>query len=192
MTRGEMLALATAFVLHAGCTKPFAKEVPDAGAPPAISVATAAQAARGSWDATPPRATMTATRSTRALAWRGTYSSQPATVYVPPDWKNVHWKVAESRDGVGQGSMALALDERTGRVTGTLEGPLGPARIEGLAGDDTLTATIVRKEREDQGFTGTLAGAFTAERAEGVIKAALWDASALRAATFTLSSDPSR
>ncbi len=124
----------------------------------------------------------------RALEWRGTYTSAAGTVYVPPDWKNVRWKGADTSSGLGQGSMSLAIDGASGRVTGTLEGPLGPATIVGLALGNRLTATVTRKDPTDQGFVGTLVGNLGSAQAEGTMNVALWDASALRTATFTLSS----
>ncbi|MDP9036574.1 MAG: hypothetical protein M3O50_17365 [Myxococcota bacterium] len=191
MTRCHLHALATAFLVHAGCTKPLTNGIPDAAAPPATSAAVGAPATVATSDATPPR-TGTSSGPTRARDWRGTYTSQTASVYVPPDWKNVHWKGAETSQGLGQGSMAIAIDARSGHVTGTLEGPLGPAWIDGVSIDDKLTATIIRKDPADHGFVGTLVGGFTTARAEGTMNAALWDASALRTAAFTLSSDPSK
>jgi hypothetical protein len=134
----------------------------------------------------PPAASATAP-ARAAVAWGGSYKSTSGELYIPPDWKSVHWTVKETSAGIGEGTIALTVDAASGRVQGMLEGPLGPARIDGLASDGKLTATIVRRDPADKGFTGTLIASLGGDRGEGTMNVALAEASALRAVTFTLS-----
>jgi hypothetical protein len=104
----------------------------------------------------------------------------------------VHWNVKESAAGIGEGTIALTVDPVNGRVFGTLEGPLGPATVDGFAADRKLTASIARKDPTDQGFTGTLIGSLGGDRAGGTMNVSLAEASAIRTATFDLSPDGSQ
>jgi hypothetical protein len=154
----------------------------DAGESPS-STASSPSAAGGHGDALAPSASGSAVAS----SWTGVYTSVAATVYVPADWKNVRWRVAETDAGVGDGTIALHVEPASGRVRGTLDGPLGPALLDGLATESDMTATIVRKDPSDRGFTGTLMARVAVGRVEGTISASLGEASAVRKATFTLS-----
>jgi hypothetical protein len=149
--------------------------VPSASAP----ASTAASGAPSSTAA--PAASAAAT----AAAWRGTYKSAAATLTVPPAWAKIPWSDTKSTAGIGEGAMTLAL-EPGGRVTGTIEGPLGPATIDGASADGKLSATIRRKDPADHGFTGTLMGDVAADHVAGTMSVSLGQASALRTATFTL------
>jgi hypothetical protein len=119
--------------------------------------------------------------------WRGSYKSASGELYIPPDWKNVHWNVKETPAGLGEGSLTLSVDPANGRALGSLDGPLGPALVDGLVSAGKLTATITRKDPADQGFTGTLVGSIGPDHAEGTMSISLAEASAVRKATFTLS-----
>ena len=119
--------------------------------------------------------------------WQGTYQSSPGVLYIPPDWKDVRGKVKETSGGLGPGTIEIQIDSTTGRILGTLAGPLGPATIDGLASDGKLTATIARRNPADEGFDGTMVGAIAKDRADGTISVALPTASAIRSATFSLS-----
>lgn len=123
-------------------------------------------------------------------AWKGTYKSATGTLYIPPDWKHVQWTGTETPSGIGEGSIALHVDPASGRVVGTLDGPLGPAAIDGLVRDGRLTASIRRTDPSDHGFGGTLEGSMTKDHAEGTLSASLAEAGALRKASFTLSPAP--
>ncbi|MDP9001988.1 MAG: hypothetical protein M3O46_17985 [Myxococcota bacterium] len=125
-------------------------------------------------------------------AWRGSYKSAAGALYVPPDWKNVHWNVKDDGAGIGEGIIALHIDPLSGRVLGTVEGPLGPAVLEGLAADGKLTASIARKDPADQGFKGTLVGAIADDHAEGTMNVSPAEANAIRTATFMLVPDGER
>jgi hypothetical protein len=83
--------------------------------------------------------------------------------------------------------MTLEIDAATGRAVGTVEGPLGPAIVDGVVRDGKLTATILRKVPSDHGFSGTLLGTVERDAAEGSMNLSSAEASAIRSATFTLS-----
>jgi hypothetical protein len=119
--------------------------------------------------------------------WRGTYKSVASTLYVPPDWKSVRWKVPDTSAGIGDGSLTLTIDT-SGRVQGAVAGPLGPATIDGLAADGTLAAKVVREDPNDRGFAGTLLGTMGGGRVDGTMNVSLGEASAIRTATFALTS----
>jgi hypothetical protein len=118
--------------------------------------------------------------------WTGTYKSAIGTLYIPADWKNVRWSSSSNEKGVGDGTLTLEVDATTGRVTGTIEGVLGPASVDGVALDGKLTATIVRKNASDRGFTGTLLGTLDRDHAAGTMNLSSGQADAIRTATFSL------
>jgi hypothetical protein len=121
-------------------------------------------------------------------SWRGSYKSVPGTLFVPADWKNVHWNVAPSSWGLGNGTMRLTVDP-AGRIRGLLEGPLGPAVVDGFDADGSLTATVQSEHPEDQGFAGTLLGKVVDGRVEGTMHVSSALADAIRTATFVLGAD---
>ncbi len=125
-----------------------------------------------------------------ASSWHGTYRSAAGTLYVPPDWKNVHWKVPETPSGMGDGAIAMTVDPTSHRILGAIEGTLGPATIDGYADEGTVTATVARRDPSDRGFTGTLLGVIAQGTVTGTIHLALAEVSAIRTATFTLAPDP--
>jgi hypothetical protein len=162
------------------CDKPQADaHLGAASAAPSGSVVAASATAPPSANAVPS--------SRMALAWRGSYKSTAAPLYIPPDWKGVHWNVKETNAGIGEGTIALTVDAASGRVQGALEGPLGPATVDGLASEGKLTATIARRDPTDKGFTGTLVAALGSNGGDGSMNVSLAEASAVRTATFTLS-----
>jgi hypothetical protein len=119
--------------------------------------------------------------------WTGTYKSAAGTLYIPPEWKNVRWSGVESQAGVGEGTMTLEIDAATGRVLGVVDGPLGPAMVDGVVLDGKLSASIVRKVPSDRGFSGTLLGSVDRDVAAGSMSLSSAEANAIRSATFTLS-----
>lgn len=118
--------------------------------------------------------------------WRGSYDSVPGTLYIAPQLKGVKWVVPETDAGLGTGVIALSVDRGTGRIRGTVEGPLGPALIDGYADGATLSATVARKDPADRGFTGTLEAKQDAAGVTGTLHVALAEVSAVRSATFHL------
>jgi hypothetical protein len=170
----KSLSLVCALGLVGACAKGSAGEspAPPASAPPADSNVPAAKAAPA------PAASTTGT-----TAWKGGYKSVEGTFLLP---KEVKWKVPESNAGLGDGSMTLAVDRATGRVQGILDGALGPATIDGVAGGGKLTATVSRVDPSDHGFTGTLQGALGEATAQGTMNMTQADVTAVRNATFEL------
>jgi hypothetical protein len=154
------------------CSKPSDDKMP--------GPASAAQSATATPSATPaPSAGVVST-------WHGSYKSTAATLYVPPNWKGTHWSATETAAGIGDGTIALTVEPSTGRVTGTLEGALGPASIEGSLANGSLSARLRRKDPSDRGFEGSLIGSLGADHGEGTMNLALAEANAARTATFTL------
>ena len=118
------------------------------------------------------------------LAWRGKYTSTAATLYIPSDWKGVHWKVDDDGAGVGQGDLAFVVDSG-GRLHGTLSGPLGPATLDGLVAGGRVSATLSPSDHE-RGYAGTLQGSMAESSGEGTISASPGLAGAVRSAQFRL------
>lgn len=121
------------------------------------------------------------------VQWHGSYKSTPGELYIPPDWKTVHWNVKDSTAGLGEGAMTVLVDSTGGRAIGSLDGALGPCLIDGFFSEGKLTATVVRRDPSDQGFTGTLVGSIAGDHAEGTMNLAQAEANAVRKATFELS-----
>ncbi|HEY5240114.1 MAG TPA: hypothetical protein VIJ22_01555 [Polyangiaceae bacterium] len=119
-------------------------------------------------------------------AWRGTYKSVASTLAAPPDGKKTHWSDTQTTAGIGDGALALTVDGATGHVSGTVDGPLGPAMMDGVVTDGKLAATLRRKDPTDQGFTGTILGSIAGDHLEGTMNVSIGLANALRTATFTL------
>jgi hypothetical protein len=179
----------TAFVLlavalgAAACSKPS----DSGGAPPAPSASTAASTA-GVVPSSAPSAVLSATQPTggaSASAWRGTYKSAVATLTVVPAYKKQPWSDTKSTEGIGDGAMTLAI-EPGGRLTGSVDGPLGPATIAGVLAEGKVSATLRRKDPTDHGFTGTLVGDVASDHIDGTMSVSLGQASVLRTATFSL------
>lgn len=159
------------------CSRPSGAQGPDGAA--ALSIGEAGPttvAPPPSTGASPPLRT----------EWRGKYASAIGTLYIPPDWKAVHWKVDDDGAGVGQGELVLVVDSAGGRLEGTLSGPLGPAKVDGFVADGKLTATLSPESPSASGFAGTLQGAIADGTCEGTISASPGLAGAIRAAKFTL------
>jgi hypothetical protein len=121
-----------------------------------------------------------------APSWHGTYKSAASALSVPPEWKKVHWSDTQSTTGLGDGAMTLTVDAATGRVSGALEGPLGPATLDGAVADGKLSATVRRKDPTDHGFTGTMVGSMSGDHAEGTMDVSLGTAGVVRSASFVL------
>jgi len=102
--------------------------------------------------------------------------------------KGVKWVVPETDAGLGAGTLALSVDHGTGRIRGTVDGPLGPATIDGYADGATMSATMARKDPTDRGFTGILDAREDGGDGgvSGTLNVALAEVSAVRTATFHL------
>jgi hypothetical protein len=122
-------------------------------------------------------------------SWHGSYSSAVGALNLPPERAKGRPADADPSAGVGAGTLALTDDG--GRVTGTIDGVLGPAVVDGVIAGDQLSATVVRKDPTDRGFAGMLAGKVSGDHGDGTMTLSSGQASSIRTATFTLSSDPS-
>jgi hypothetical protein len=157
---------------------------PSSGGPaPAASVSVGAAPSTASAAAT---ASSTPTAAAATQSWRGTYKSAAAPLAVPPGWKGTKVSDPQPSAGVGEGAVALTVDGARGHVSGTIDGPLGPATIDGVVTDGKLAATLRRKDPTDQGVTGTALGAVAGGKLEGTLQASLATNGALRTASFAL------
>jgi hypothetical protein len=119
-------------------------------------------------------------------AWSGVYRSVAGALYVPPSWKGVGWRVPETGEGLGDGTISLRCDPETGRLTGQVEGVLGPATVRGVIDDAGATATVARADPADHGFSGTLVATVIDGHARGSMNVSPGEAEAIRIATFDL------
>jgi hypothetical protein len=166
-------------LIAAGCSKTGDATTGPAGADASAAASVAAPPASGAPSAS-------ASAQAHATAWSGTYKSVTGGLTIPPALKNVHWAGKETSEGLGEGALSLTIDSGTGRVDGTLDGPLGPAVVDGYASATAVTANILRKDPSDHGFTGTLVGTIRGDTLEGTASLAQANAGAVRSATFTL------
>lgn len=167
------LLLATSVLALAGCSKdPSSGAAPSASASPSTLTAVV--------DAAPPVA--------KATTWTGTYKSTAGTLYVPAEkeWSGTKWRGDESADGLGEGTITLSIDPKSGTVTGVIDGPVGPGVLYGSSADGKVSATVARKDATDNGFTGTLFGNVTGDKVDGTAHLTSWDAHTIRAITFSL------
>lgn len=118
-------------------------------------------------------------------SWRGTYVSSAGSLYIPEELK-VHWKAEDTSSGLGEGPLSLTVDPVRGVVEGTLGGPLGPARVNGYVADGGLSASVVRSDPGDHGYTGVLLGNVTGDRIAGTFNVSPATGGAVRAGTFTM------
>jgi hypothetical protein len=179
MTPSAVLWTVILLGMPSACAKGSSEEAP---APSATTVAPPASTTQAA-----PAASTSAAPSAGSNAWKGAYKSVAGTITLP---KDVKWKVPDSTDGIGEGTIAVTVDRPSGRVRGTLDGVLGPATIDGLASDGKLTAIVSRQDPTDHGFTGTLSGDLGDAGARGTMNVALAEVSAVRNATFELAPSP--
>lgn len=172
--------LIAALLAVVACSKPAPDAQVDRGPSEAAPAAAASPAV-----ARP--AASAAVRVAPMTTWTGTYSSTAGKLYIPEDWKSVHWNVPDTPAGLGDGTLSLTIDGASGRVAGSLAGPLGPATLAGMASDGKISATVAREDASDRGFAGTLQGTLAGDHGEGTIQASLAEVSAVRTATFSLS-----
>ena len=115
--------------------------------------------------------------------WKGTYKSTPGTIVLP---KDVKWKVRETTAGVGEGTLALAVDRATGPRPREVDGVLGPATVDGVAATARLRRRSSRQDPPTTASPGTLSGDLGDAATPGTMNVALADVSAVRNATFEL------
>lgn len=171
MTRKLVLAV----LVVMGCSKASGPSAADP-APSASTAAAPSVAASASATSAPAAAPKT---------WNGTYKSAAASLDVPADFAKT-WAHTDRGGGTGDGAISLTIDGASGRATGTLEGPLGPALLSGDVAGGTLTAAVRRKDPTDRGFTGTLRGTVTADHIDATMTLASAEGAVQRSATATL------
>jgi hypothetical protein len=135
-----------------------------------------------------PSASATASAAA-PLAWKGSYKTAVGALAVPSAFAKNHYASNDVTTGVGDGAMQLTIDPTTRRVTGTLDGAIGAAVIEGLMGDGQLSGAVRRKDPTDTGLAGTLLATVSAEKISGTLTLATGDGATLRTGTFTLTPD---
>ncbi len=171
-----------ATVASVGCTKP----TPD-GASGATSASAAPSAAPSGSAAAAPSASASAASASgsgvKAAAYEGKYTTSAVTTITLPE--GVKWKGEEGPEGIGEGKVTLDVGEG-GRVTGTVDGVLGTALVEGLVEGDTFAATFRRKDATDNGFYGTLGGKIAGDKIEGTLAASRGNAGLVREGKFSL------
>jgi hypothetical protein len=114
------------------------------------------------------------------------YIPRDADVPNASEWDNVKFRGDDAGIGLGDGAITLVLDPVTGRVSGTLDGSVGPAIVFGILDGTRITATITRKDATDEGLTGTAIATMTEGKIEGSMRLAESNARVVRSATFTL------
>jgi hypothetical protein len=169
--------------LFVACSKTEQPAKPEAGAPAAsVAVAPATPGEPGAMAEAGAKATAGAD-----LDLTGTYSAKAAPIYMPEgkEWSYYKWRGDDAGVALGDGTMSVHIDGE-GRVSGTLEGPLGPAVIYGTATAESISATVRLDLDADKGWTGTLTAARKGDAAEGTIQMSSPLANVARAAEFTL------
>lgn len=181
MIRASSL-FAGVFLLVA-CSKTEQPAKPEAGAP-AVSVTVVI--------ATPGEAGTGADAGAKASAGAevdlsGTYSAKASPIYMPEgkEWSYYKWRGDDAGTALGDGTMSLHIDG-DGRVSGTLDGPLGPAVVSGTATPEGISATVRLDLDADKGWTGTLTATRKGDAAEGTIQMSSPLANVARAAEFSL------
>ncbi len=121
-----------------------------------------------------------------AASYEGEFTSEASVLSVPD---GVKWKPDDDAkdEGLGKGTIAVEV-KPDGRVEGTVSGAFGEGLVRGFFDDGVLRASIVRKNPQDSGFTGTLvAAAEKPSSLDGKLSVSRGNAGALREAKVTLS-----
>jgi hypothetical protein len=168
--------LLVAVVLLCGCSRSSAGDAPSTSASAGTSAGPAASTSGAPASSASGGATASAQR-----AWHGAYKSIAAPSAVQP---RTHPVDPDPSAGVGAGNIAL---NATGdRVTGSLDGVLGPAVIDGTITGDRLSAAVLRKDASDRGFAGTFVATLSGAEVDGAMTLSSGQAASIRTATFTL------
>jgi hypothetical protein len=168
--------LLLALVLICGCSRSSTGDAPATSASPGASAGPAASASGVPASSASGGATAGAPR-----AWHGTYKSIAAASAVQP---RTHPVDPDPSAGVGAGSIALTASGD--RVTGSLDGVLGPAVIDGTLTGDRLSAAVLRKDASDRGFAGTLVATLSEAGMDGTMTLSSGQAASIRTGNFSL------
>lgn len=139
-----------------------------------------------------PSATVSASASASAkpagpVRYAGTYTAKPSELYVPDGdvYKGFKFRGEDAGVALGEGNIVLTVDP-SGGVTGTLEGPLGPATLSGVADDAGVTFHVAPSDpKADLALSGTGNGTVSPSELKGSMQLSSWRANILREATFT-------
>jgi hypothetical protein len=188
MTRARVAELLLGLAATAGALAPAgcSKNPADANQNAAVEAHADAGSARNATATETPANGAASGPPAASSEWHGSYESVPGTLYIAPQLKGVKWVVPETNAGLGAGTITLEVDRGTGRIRGAVDGPLGPATVDGYADGPTLSATVARKDPTDRGFTGTLAARQDDAGVSGTLNVALAEVSAVRTAAFHL------
>ncbi len=170
MKNGVLRPFALSLLVLAACSK--TDPAPTASTSPSTLPTVA--------DAAPPVAT--------EITWSGPYKSTAGTIYVPDggEWSGTKWRGDLSSDGLGDGALTLSVDPKNGKVTGTLDGPIGPGIVYGSFALGQLAATITPKSAASA-FSGTLIGTVAGNKLDGAMRvSSSFDAHVIRSLTFSL------
>ena len=119
--------------------------------------------------------------------YAGTYNAERGTLYIPDAaaWNGVNLR-PDDAGATGEGAISLTIDPDGGALTGTLEGPLGPATLNGFAQETGITFQVAPKEKTDLAFRGTGTASLDAGVVSGEMHVSSWRANVLRDATFSV------
>jgi hypothetical protein len=139
-----------------------------------------------------PSATASASASASAkpagpVRYAGTYDAKPSDLYVPDGdvYKGFKFRGEDAGVALGEGKIVLTVDPHGG-VTGTLEGPLGPSTLSGVADDGGVTFHVTPDDpKADLALSGTGTGAVSASEIKGTMQVSSWHANILREAAFS-------
>ncbi len=139
-----------------------------------------------------PSASVVASASASAIVasgpptYAGTYNAERGTLYVPDAeaWNGVGLR-PDDAGATGEGAITIVVDADGGAVTGSLEGPLGPATLSGVSQEGALSFQVAPKEKTDLAFRGTGTASFDAGVVSGEMHLSSWRANVLRDATFS-------
>ena len=118
--------------------------------------------------------------------YAGTYNAERGTLYIPDAeaWKGIGLR-PDDAGATGEGAISLTIDPDAGSVTGSLEGPLGPATLSGVSQEGAISFQVAPKEKTDLAFRGTGTASLDAGVVSGEMHLSSWRANVLREATFS-------
>jgi hypothetical protein len=162
------------------------KETPSGG--PGGTAPSASGSPAASSGASPAVSAKAATATPTVATWTGKYTSALGSLYVfdGGEWAGVTWRGDEAGVGLGEGTLTLTVDPTTHGVHGTADGAIGDVVVVGSTAEDTLTASVLRKDPLDRGLTGTLVAKTSGDAMTGSMKLSVANARVIREVTFTL------
>jgi hypothetical protein len=172
MTRLVFVSIA---ITLAACSKSGDAPAP---APAASAAPSAAPSA--------PAASASAASAPTGSSWSGKYTAAAGSFTVPDggEWSGVKFRGDDSPRGLGDGTLSADVDA-AGRVSGTLEGPLGPLKVNGDLAAKAFSAALVSATPGD-GFSGFAVGALDGDHITGTMRLSLPRGNVIREASFTL------